>query len=61
MFLEIPGFTENQRYWQLLHISINIKEEVDVDGQEGLTMTPDETSQTIKFADGTKKSVKVIR
>ncbi len=23
-------------------------EEVDVDGQEGLTMTPDETSQTIK-------------
>lgn len=25
-----------------------IKEEVDVDGQEGLTMTPDETSQTIK-------------
>ena len=36
-------------------------EEVDVDGQEGLTMTSDETSQTIKFADGTKKSVKVIR
>ena len=36
-------------------------EEVDVDGQEGLTMTPDETSQTIKCADGTKKSVKVIR
>ena len=27
-------------------------EEVDVDGQEGPTMTPDETSQTIKFADG---------
>lgn len=26
-----------------------IKEEVDVDGQEGLTMTPDETSQTIKY------------
>lgn len=24
-------------------------EEVDVDGQEGLTMTPDETSQTIKY------------
>ena len=36
-------------------------EEVNVDGQEGLTMTPDETLQTIKFADGTKKSVKVIR